>query len=103
MDVPAEIMSVKLSKNIHLAEAFRQLEKIGNFEPRCMSSPRYAVPQPMGPEDYSIGWSWRRGTAVEARADKATLSRTEQSFVRVFLTVFFDSAVLAQARDSATI
>jgi len=103
MDVPAEIMSVKLSKNIHLAEAFRQLEKIGNFESRCMSSPRYAVPQPMGPEDYSMGWRLAQGTAVEARADRAALSRTEQSLVRVFLTVFFDSAVLAQARDSGTI
>ncbi len=43
------------------------------------------------------GLELAQGTAVEARADKATLSRTEQSFVRVFLTVFFDSAVLAQA------
>jgi hypothetical protein len=103
MDVPAEIMSVKLSKNIHLAEAFRQLEKIGNFEPRCMSSPRYAVPQPMGAGRLQHRLELAQGTAVEARADKATLSRTEQSFVRVFLTVFFDSAVLAQASDSGTI
>jgi len=49
------------------------------------------------------GLELAQGTAVEARADRAALSRTEQWFVRVFLTVFFDSAVLAQAGDSGTI
>jgi hypothetical protein len=49
------------------------------------------------------GLELAQGTAVEARADRAALSRTEQWFVRVFFTAFFDSAVLAQAGDSGTI